>query len=175
VHPLREALGDPWSFWIGSGPELLQHSPLNALYLPVEVRRTRWDRTKPDRLGHQPTLYGFGKELGAAIGLHTLDRERHLVERLVQKDQRRRPRSTSSQAGHQVTAAVVNGGELVKPWLDFTAVHLYPITRDRSAVTPGLVAASLATGQHVESVPDKDFMNCRRRQLQAMQTMQLMA
>jgi hypothetical protein len=36
------------------------------------------------------------------------------------------------------------------------------------------VATSLATGQHVESVPDQDFVDRRRRQLQAMQTMQLM-
>jgi hypothetical protein len=137
------------------------------------VRRTGWNRAKLDGFGHQSALDFFSKELRSSVCLDALDRERHLIEDLVEEDQRRRCARAPGQAGHEVSAAVINCGELIEPRPDLTEIHLDAVTRHRATVALRLMPHPLTAWQHVETVPDKDLTDDRWRQPDVMKTPEL--
>jgi hypothetical protein len=52
------------------------------------VRRVWRDRPEPYRFAHQTALDFLSEEFGTAIRLDTLDRERHLLQHLIEECQR---------------------------------------------------------------------------------------
>jgi hypothetical protein len=69
-------------------PEFLQDRSLRPLDLPVPVRRALRDRPEPYRFAHQTALDFLSEEFGTAVRLDTLDRERHLLQHLIEECQR---------------------------------------------------------------------------------------
>src|SRR5262252_6909888 len=101
VDPQRELVAHISYLWVGCSPELCQDGALCSLDLSVQVWRAWRDRPEPHGLIHQAALDAFGKEFGAPIRLEPLDRERHLLQHLVEKRQGRMGRSASCEAGHK--------------------------------------------------------------------------
>jgi hypothetical protein len=111
--PLRELFADVGRFGVGSVPELLQYRSLHTLHFAIQLWGARRYWPKPDGFVHQSALNFLGEELSAPVGLNALDRERHLVENLVQESEGRFGVSVPRYAGDKEPAAIIDGGELV--------------------------------------------------------------
>jgi hypothetical protein len=88
VDPQRELVANIGCLRVGCSPELLEGCPLCSLDLSVQVRRAWRDRPEPNGLIHQTPLDFFSEKLGPPVRLESLDRERHLLQHLVEKPQR---------------------------------------------------------------------------------------
>ena len=88
VDPQRELVAYIGCLRVGCSPAFVQSCPLCSLDLSVQVRRAWRDRPEPNDPIHQTPLDLFSKKLGPPVGLESLDRERHLLQHLVQKPQR---------------------------------------------------------------------------------------
>jgi len=173
VNPQRELLFDVRCPWVGDCPEFLQHRPLNAFDLAVQMWRSWTNGTEPDGLRHQAALHGFGKELRASVRLQTLDRKWHLFQNPVQKSECPGGQPALRQTGRQKTTAIVDCGELVEAGPYLAGVHLDPIPWYRSVVAFGLVANSLAWGQNADTVPYLYLVDGRRGKLEFIEADQL--
>jgi hypothetical protein len=69
-------------------PELFQDRRCARSTFPFRWGECGGIGWKPYDLIHQTALDPFGKEFGAWVRLKTLDRERHLLQHLVEKRQR---------------------------------------------------------------------------------------
>ena len=78
--PLLEPSGEIGALRVDGGPELLERGPLDPLDLAVEMRRTGPVRAELDVPLPEIVLDLVGEELLAAVGLHLLHREGHLLE-----------------------------------------------------------------------------------------------
>ncbi len=107
------------------------------------------------------------KKIGPPVRLESLDRERHLLQHLVEKRQRCVGRSAWCQTGHKEAAAVVDGRKLIEAWPDLACVHLHSIAGNRTVVTFRLPTAPLAGWQDVEPVPREHLVDrgCRKADL----------
>jgi hypothetical protein len=115
MDPQRELVTDVDCFRIRSCPKLFQTRPLRSLNLSVQVRRARGNRPEPYGFIHQAALNLLSEEFRASIRLDPLDRERHLLQYLIQEGQRGSGGSASGQTGYKVPAAVIDRRELDEP------------------------------------------------------------
>src|SRR5918994_573964 len=83
--PLFELRGEVGILGIDRGPELLERGPLDPFHLAVEVWRAGPVRAELDVLLPEIVLDPVGEELPAAVGLHALHREGHLLEDVLEE------------------------------------------------------------------------------------------
>src|SRR5690242_9650675 len=78
MHPHGKLAADIGCSGVHRCPELLEDSPLRALDLAIQMRRSGRDGSELDRLSHEPALDRFGEELRTPVSLYALDGKRHL-------------------------------------------------------------------------------------------------
>lgn len=130
--------------------------------------RQRWlDGPKLDASFHQPILELAGEEVPAPIGLNPLDRNWHLLDDLVQECQRACRHPLWIEGKNPETAAIDDGGALVKARRDLAGVHLHSISRNRTAVATLAFAAAL-DAEDILPVPHQHFLDSGKRQAEAL-------
>ena len=158
---------------IDGRPELLQRRLLHALDLAVEVRRARPDGAELDAPGPQPVLDLVGEEFLATVGLDALDRDRYLLDELIEKRQGRLRRWAGEEANHLITRAIVDRRVLVEPRSDLADVHLDAVAGDRPRIALPTLSHQPRPLQPVQPVPAESLVDRVDRQAEAVQPDQL--
>ena len=94
-----------------------------------------------------------------SVRLQTLYRKRHLFQNPVEERKRPGGRPAPCQTGDQEATAVVDCRELVESRPYLARVHLYPITRERPAVSLWFMPPLLACGQCADAIPNKHLVD----------------
>jgi hypothetical protein len=113
---------------------------MGPLDFAVEMGRSRCNWPEFDSPIHEALLNGFGKELATAVGLDALDRERHLLDDVIEKIESAHRRSSAIKAQDLVAAAIVDRSVLIDSGPDLADIHLDALPRDRPAVAPFALA-----------------------------------
>src|SRR3712207_9202371 len=98
--------------------------------------RTRPVGSELDLLLAEIVLDLVGEELPAAVGLHPLHREGHLLEHVLEEVAGAGGGPARIEAHHLPAGGVVDGGVLIEAALDLAGIHLHAVAGYRPAVAP---------------------------------------
>src|SRR5246127_2143771 len=150
VLPLLELLFEVAGLWLDPRPELFQCGALGPLDFSVKLRRPRFVGPKLDRPVEKSPLHFSVEEFAAAIGLNPLDREGHLLGDFIEEMQGICPSAAREQPDHDIAATIIHWGVLITAKPDLADIHLHPVARNRSAITPAVMAVQAPLRKTVE-------------------------